>query len=203
MADKVTKARGAEIRKYKDAYQRPRYRMGNERRENSTNAIDEWAFGRGYRTFLDVGAGRGEVLDFVQDTGSFQRIEGTEVVPELIQSDQRLRYAEAHALDMPDRSVDVVTCFDVLEHLLPEDVNPAVDHLFRIARAVVIISAAEDSQFQEGIEHHPSRRPLDDWRKLLIARAKPLRFAFRASRPCRKGSQVWIFTGKKAQADAR
>lgn len=192
-----------EILKYMGAYQRPRYRMGNERRENSTKAVHEWAFGRGYRTFLDVGAGRGEILDFVETTNSFQRIEGTEVVPELIQSDRRLRYAEAHALDMPDRSVDVVTCFDVLEHLLPDDVNPAVDHLFRIARAVVIISAAEDSQFQEGVEHHPSRRPLKDWRALLFARALPFRFKFAAVAPCRKGSELWVFTGKKAQADAR
>jgi 2-polyprenyl-3-methyl-5-hydroxy-6-metoxy-1,4-benzoquinol methylase len=201
MADQVS--RDVEILKYMAAYQRPRYRMGNERRENSTKAIDEWAFGRGYRTFLDVGAGRGEILDFVQDTGSFQQIYGTEVVSELIQSDGRLRYAEAHALDMPDRSVDVVTCFDVLEHLLPDDVNPAVDQLFRIARAVVIISAAEDSQFQEGIEHHPSRRPLNKWRALLHARARPFHFRFVASRPCRKGSEIWIFTGKKSKVDTR
>lgn len=198
MADQVS--RDAEILKYMAAYQRPRYRMGDERRENSTGAVHAWAFGRGYRTFLDVGAGRGEILDFVQGTGSFERIEGTEVVPELIQSDGRLRYAEAHALDMPDRSVDVVTCFDVLEHLVPDDVKPAVDHLFRIARAVVIISAAEDSQFQEGIEHHPSRRPLKKWRSLLIQRGKRAGFTFIEARPCRKGSELWIFTGKKAKA---
>jgi len=201
MADQVS--RDAEILKYVAAYHRPRYHMGNERRENSTKAIDEWGFGRGYRTFLDVGAGRGEILNFVQDSGEFPEVVGTEVVPELIQADARLRYAEAHALDMPDRSVDVVTCFDVLEHLLPADVNPAVDHLFRIARCVVIISAAEDSQFQEGVEHHPSRRPIANWRALLHARALPYKFKFAAARPCRKGSELWIFTGKKAKADAR
>jgi 2-polyprenyl-3-methyl-5-hydroxy-6-metoxy-1,4-benzoquinol methylase len=197
MADQVD--RDAEIRKYRDAYERPNYRMGNERRENSTAALRDFGFGRGYKTFLDIGAGRGEILDFAQDGGTFETVRGTEVVVDLILSDQRLTYATAHDLNFADRSWDVVTCFDVLEHLLPADVKPAIDHIFRIARAVVIISAAEDSQFQAGVEHHPSRRPLTKWRSLLIDRGKRSGFRFVEARPCRKGSELWIFTGKKAK----
>lgn len=199
MADQVT--RQAEIGKYADAYQRPDYRMGAERMQNSMQAIHDWALGKGYRSFLDVGAGRGEILDWVRRSEEFDRLlAGTEVVEDLIRLDDRLEYAEAHALPYDDRFVDVVTCFDVLEHLLPGDVNRAIDELFRVARAVVIISAAADSQFQAGVEHHPSRRPLKEWRKLLINRAKPFRFKCRETRPCRKGSELWIFTGKKATA---
>jgi 2-polyprenyl-3-methyl-5-hydroxy-6-metoxy-1,4-benzoquinol methylase len=197
MADQVD--RDAEIRKYRDAYERPNYRMGNERRENSTTAVHNFGFGRGYKTFLDIGAGRGEILDFVQSAGTFETVKGTEVVVDLILSDQRLTYATAHDLNFADRSWDVVTCFDVLEHLLPADVKPAIDHIFRIARAVVIISAAEDSQFQAGVEHHPSRRPLTKWRSLLIDRGKRSGFRFVEARQCRKGSELWIFTGKKAK----
>lgn len=197
MADQVD--RDAEIRKYRDAYERPNYRMGNERRENSTTAVHNFGFGGGYKTFLDIGAGRGEILDFVETAGTFETVKGTEVVVDLILSDRRLTYATAHDLNFADRSWDVVTCFDVLEHLLPGDVKPAIDHIFRIARAVVIISAAEDSQFQAGVEHHPSRRPLTKWRSLLIQRGKRAGFRFVEARPCRKGSELWVFTGKKAK----
>jgi ubiquinone/menaquinone biosynthesis C-methylase UbiE len=190
--------RAGELAKYAAAYQRPGYKMGPERLTNSRRAVSDWALGRGYRHYLDVGAGRGEMLDHAEFF-AFQMIAGTEVVAELIQADPRLVYAEAHALPFPDRSSDVVTCFDVLEHLLPQDVKKAVDELFRVARAVVIISAAQDSQFQEGVEHHPSRRPLEKWRSLLTQRAEPFGFRFREARFCRKGSELWVFTGKKAK----
>jgi SAM-dependent methyltransferase len=190
--------RAGERAKYDAAYQRPGYKMGPERLANSRAAVRDWADGRGYRHYLDVGAGRGEMLDYAESC-DFQQIGGTEIVRALIEADPRLTYAEAHALPFPDRSADVVTCFDVLEHLLPADVIPAVDHLFRVARAVVIVSAAADSQFQEGVEHHPSRRPLAKWRSLLVARAKPAGFRLRETRFCRKGSDLWVFTGKKAK----
>lgn len=191
--------RAEERAKYDAAYQRPGYRMGAERLANSQAAVRDWVDGRGYRHFLDVGAGRGEMLDYAAALFDFQQIGGTEIVGALIEADPRLVYAEAHALPFPDRSRDVVTCFDVLEHLLPSDVKRSIDELFRVGRAVVIVSAAADSQFQEGVEHHPSRRPLEKWRYLLIQRAAPFGFRFRETRPCRKGSNLWVFTGKKAK----
>lgn len=190
--------RDRERAKYEAAYQRPSYKMGPERLTNSQAAIRKWATGRGYQHFLDVGAGRGEMLDYAEGF-EFRQVGGTEIVKELLERDPRLTYGEAHALPFPDRSADVVTCFDVLEHLLPRDVNKAVDELFRVARCVVIISAAADSQFQAGVEHHPSRRPLDQWRVLLATRAGLSGFKYRQTLPCRKGSELWVFTGKKAK----
>lgn len=193
MAEKVTD-RAAEIAKYQTVYQRPKYRMGAERKEASRRALLD--YGAGWGRFLDVGAGRGEMLRFAAGL-DFEDLRGTEVVQELLAADGRLTYAEAHALPWEAGSFDVVTCFDVLEHLTPADVLPAMGELFRVATAVVIVSAAKDSQIIDGVEHHVSRRPLDEWRRLLqdVARKAPHGgFSLRETRPCRKGSALWIFT---------
>jgi ubiquinone/menaquinone biosynthesis C-methylase UbiE len=189
--DQEVSDRRAEIAKYQDAYKRPKYRMGAERLAASRRAMLD--YGTGWGRYLDVGAGRGEMLRFAQGL-DFQVVVGTEVVRELLESDMRLRYAEAHNLPFGGASFDVVTCFDVLEHLLPEDVQPAIDELFRVAEQVVIASAAKDSQLLDGVEHHVSRRPLDQWRKLLTQRGLLLGWKLRETRPCRKGSDLWIFT---------
>lgn len=193
MAEKVTD-RAAEIAKYQTVYQRPKYRMGRERLEASRRALLD--YGTGWGRYLDVGAGRGEMLRFAAGL-DFEVIAGSEVCQELLAADARLTYAEAHSLPWEAQAFDVVTCFDVLEHLMPADVLPAMDELFRVAATVLIVSAAKDSQLIDGVEHHVSRRPLDEWRRQLqdaARRAPHGGFTLRETRPCRKGSNLWIFT---------
>lgn len=180
--------RDGEIEKYAGLYKSERYRMGEERKRNSSDALRE--FKAQHQSYLDVGAGRGEMLDFAVTLG-FTQVMGTEVVPALLK-DPRMRKAEAHALPFKTATWDVVSCFDVLEHLVPADVTPAIDELFRVARHVVIVSAASDSQRIGGVEHHISKRPLPEWEKLILSRARGWTFA--GTRPCRKGSLIWQFT---------
>lgn len=180
--------RSVEIEKYARAYESPKYRMGDERKANSALAIERYQTGE---TFLDIGAGRGEMLDHAVSLG-FKHVKGTEVVPELLK-DSRLEWAEAHNLPFGTSAWDVVTCFDVLEHLIDADVTPCIDELFRVARHVLIVSAASDSQCWKGVEQHPSRRPLKEWESLLVSRAPRGRWSLRESLPCRKNSGMWVF----------
>ena len=152
--------RSAEIAKYSAAYRLPDYRMGDARRASVLATLADQRRG----SLLDVGTGRGETLAIADRLG-FSPIHGTEVVAELL--GDKVVYGEAHALPFGSRSFDVVTCFDVLEHLVPEDTESALEELRRVSRRTVIVSAADYSDTWNGVELHVNRRPYPIWRQLV------------------------------------
>lgn len=112
-------------------------------------------------TLLDVGCGRGEVLNLAERLG--MRATGAEVVPALIAADPRVVYGEAWALPFPDKHFDHVTMFDVMEHLLAEDSERVCRELQRVARQTVILAVANGSSKLDGVELHINRRPYREW----------------------------------------
>ena len=118
------------------------------------------------RLYLDVSCGRGEMLDAASWLG-FQPVQGTEIVPALIDG-KRVVYAEVHALPFADQSFDVVTMFDVIEHLIPGDDEQACRELARVARRHVILTANNRPSFNAGDEElHINRRPYTEWDTLF------------------------------------
>lgn len=152
--------RDSEIAKYVEAYQHSHYRMGDQRREAVFEVLRNTQRG----TLIDVGAGRGETLEMAYALG-FDIVAGTEVVPYLL--NERVVYGEAWDLPFDSNAADVVTCFDVLEHLLHEDQYIALCELKRVARREVIVTAAEASHYQDGVEYHVGRRPYSDWERMI------------------------------------
>lgn len=151
--------RAAEIAKYPVAYLDDVYRMGSDR---LAAVRAELAGLTG--SLLDVGTGRGETLEIARKFG-LSPVTGTEVVPALLRAG--VVYAEAHALPFPDGHFDTVTCFDVLEHLVAADTEAALAELRRVARRLVIVSAADFSHVVDGVQLHPNRRPYDEWDALI------------------------------------
>lgn len=158
-------SREGEIAVYRAAYESPNYAMGARRRASVAAILGELVPAGG--NLLDVSTGRGETLDMALAAG-FSPVMGTEVVDALLQ-DGRVVYAEAHALPFEDGSFDHVTCFDVLEHLLPADVEPALRELRRVAGKTLTVSASERPSAFGGIELHISRRPAAEWEALMVA----------------------------------
>lgn len=153
-------ARQLEIDKYRMAYTDPRYAMGSKRRM----AVDSVLHGLPAGTLLDVGTGRGETLLMARAAGHVAK--GTEVVPALLRRDE-VQYAEAHALPFAMDTFDYVTCFDVLEHLIEQDIRPALVEMKRVARRVCIVTAADFPHIFHGVDLHVSRRPEGDWDALI------------------------------------
>ena len=157
----MDKLRQAEFDKYKLAYSHSNYRMGNARRLSSMDALSGVDC-RG--SYLDVGTGRGEMLIIALDMG-FRNVSGTEVISELLGTD--VIYAPAHDLPYENDSFDVVTCFDVLEHILTEDTEIALEELARVAQHSLVVSAANYPSKSLGVELHVNQRPYEDWDKLI------------------------------------
>jgi ubiquinone/menaquinone biosynthesis C-methylase UbiE len=157
-------ARRAEHAKYMRAYGKAQYAMGDVRRQCAVADLD--ALTRG--SYLDVGCGRGEMIREALRLG-FVPCHGTEIVPALIDSVTVVR-AEVHALPFSGKSFDVVTMFDVIEHLIPGDDEAACLELARVARRHVVVTASNlPSTMGDGDELHINRRPYDEWDSLLRA----------------------------------
>ena len=115
-------------------------------------------------SYLDVGTGRGEMLTHALNMG-FSSATGTEVIAELLSDD--IIEAAAHDLPFDDAFFDVVSCLDVLEHLLPEDTEAALTELARVAKHDLILSAANYHSKSMGVELHVNRRPYEEWDTLI------------------------------------
>jgi ubiquinone/menaquinone biosynthesis C-methylase UbiE len=156
-------ARKAEHAKYLRAYRNPSYRMKGERRRDAVNDLSALPT-RG--SYLDVACGQGDMLDEAEKLG-FKPVKGTEIVPALI-DERRVVYAEVHALPFVDRHFDVVTMFDVIEHLIPGDDERACRELARVASRHVILTANNRPSFNiDGENLHINRRAYEEWDALF------------------------------------
>ena len=159
----LKESRSTEIQKYVEAYKVPWYHAGTPRMEQSMDVL------RSLNTsgsLLDVSCGRREFLWLAKGAG-FDTCRGTEVVPGLIDKEQVV-YAEAHTLPFDDNSFDVVTSWDVMEHLLPGDDEAACREMERVARKYVLLGISNSrGHFRRRTVLHINRRPYDEWDRLL------------------------------------
>lgn len=159
----ITPERANEHRKYVEAYRNENYRMHGSRMENAqTDLVQLPARG----SYLDVGCGRGTMLDFAESIG-FTEVKGTEVVDYLVDGARVVR-GEAHDLPFAAKSFDVVSSFDVIEHILPGDDELLCKELLRVARKHILISANNCSScLATGEELHVNKRPYEEWDQLF------------------------------------
>jgi SAM-dependent methyltransferase len=151
--------RQKEIEKYIDAYRDPSYRMGDGRLKAMTDLIKPYG-----GSFLDVGCGRGELMRVAQAIG-YRPVRGTEAVPELC--NDNVVQASIDSLPFPDKAFSVVTCVDVIEHVLEPDIVPGLKELERVTKATLLIAASDFADWRNGINLHPSARPYREWDDLF------------------------------------
>jgi ubiquinone/menaquinone biosynthesis C-methylase UbiE len=180
-------ARSAEHAKYVNVYaKQPNYRMKGQRRIDAANDLRGLP-SRG--SYLDVGCGRGDMLAEAKALG-FDPVHGTEVVPQLIDGLRVVR-AEAHALPFPDKSFDVVTMLDVIEHLIPGDDEAACRELARVARRHIIVTANNRPSFSKaGADLHINKRPYPEWDRLFTNWFAPASVTW-IKGPSRYVSEAW------------
>ncbi len=127
----------------------------------------------GCRSLLDVSAGRGQFLRLVAAAHPGVNLAASEAVERLVDVD--LREFDAFVWALPYRLLfargrwDVVTCWDVLEHLVPEDTEAALRSLAAVADRYLALSIALFPCGWSGRETHINLRGADEWLRLLAA----------------------------------
>ena len=140
------------------------YKMGGRRMQETSCELKAIPV-RG--AYLDVSCGRGEMLDLAIGMG-FSSATGTEIVPALIDGKRVLR-AEVHELPFADKSFDVVTMCDVIEHLIPDDDMLACLEIARVARRYALLTASNLPSInpQTKQDLHINKRPYEEWDRLF------------------------------------
>ncbi len=148
-----------EQEKYTRAYEAPNYKMGLKRKADAVRDLSRIPQ-RG--AYLDVSCGKGEMLTEAEKMG-FRPVQGTEIVPALIDGTRVVR-AEVHALPFTDKSFDVASLLDVIEHLIPGDDRMACAELQRVARKYILITANNRDSFNHLKQQlHINKRPYQVW----------------------------------------
>jgi len=71
-----------------------------------------------------------------------------------------LIYADANDLPFDDNEFDIITSFDMLEHILPEDVDNVLNEIFRVAKKGICVSISY-RQVKSGL--HRTIQPKEWW----------------------------------------
>lgn len=161
-----TVSRETELSKYAEMYKHADYRMSEFRAVGVKQILSE----REPCVLLDVGTGRGETIEIAESLGYIAR--GTETVPDLL--NEKVTLAILPEIGFDSNTYDMVTCFEVIEHLLPGDVIPALRELERLARRSVIFSVCTSSDTRGGVELHPSWRSQREWELTFINAFGPM-----------------------------
>lgn len=185
----MNKAREMEVRKYVRAYrEQPHYHMKGQRQADAQEDLAALPC-RG--SYLDVSTGRGEMLRHARALG-FAAVFGTEAVGDLVLGHAGMFQALAHELPFSDGLFDVVSLFDVIEHLLPGDDETACRELRRVASRHVLISANNrPSHNERGEDLHVNKRDYAEWDRLFRVWFQPCASVTRLNGPLRYHSVTW------------
>ena len=156
----------SEIEKYSRCYQDSSYRMGKRRLQRMKKDLDSVETTFSDFSLLDVGAGRGETVEYAKKLGFIAT--GIEIVPELCGGD--ILEGDIYSLE-PDFAF-IVTCYDMIEHLPPENLDKALDSLFNAARERVFLTISGNRAEKDGMTLHLSVFPLEFWENLIKDRCK-------------------------------
>lgn len=119
-------------------------------------------------SLLDIGCGRGEVVDLARSLGI--KAVGCDIVPEL-SSFGRVDWIEcATELPYKNEAFHLVTCTDVVEHLYEDDIPAALREMKRVSQGRLLITACHrhDTPGKYGDEVlHVTVRPRKWWADMI------------------------------------
>ncbi len=157
----------SEPEKYRRCYQLPEYKMGPRRMAHALANIDLIPEGASY---LDVACGRAETVKHALARGVMAT--GLDFVEDLCDG---VTVLHGNMLKMPFAlaQFEYVSCYDAVEHLPTDQVDTALNELFRVARTELRISTNDARSHLGDLELHLTRKPRAWWEAKLTERAEP------------------------------
>ncbi len=194
----MSDARAAEISFYADLYEDrdAGYGYPGERQHVALAFAGAEISAAGY--VLDVSAGRGQFARLVLERCPGISVHVSEAVDGLLEKDlaglPRFRWALPEPCPTGGQW-DLVACLDVIEHLVPEDTEAAVEALAAVASEWLLLSIALFPCPWKGRETHVNLRPAEEWKGRLPAW---LGDAWRTARVEERQKTLWYLARRVA-----
>ncbi len=170
---------------YKRDYFASKYQWLKENHPEYWGNTLEWGYAFGiefldqlkihnYKSILDVGCGSGAFCRLVKDQNVCDDVWGMDIVDNVLVSRDGITFDlgySAHELPYEDNQFDAVTIFDVMEHIIEEDVSLVLDELFRVAskQVFLVICYRKSFSFRDEIgELHATVRDRVWWEHQLL-----------------------------------
>ncbi len=152
--------RSRECGKYETIYHSDDPYYSEYGRKNHGAGSLDWLLAQKPLSVCDVGAGYGDFARMLEEAG----------VPTVLSVDfappnGKVIKASAHDLPFGNNSIEWLTAFDLLEHLLPDEVDEVLNEFNRVAsRGFVFSISYTESNFKvDGEGLHPTVRSEDWW----------------------------------------
>jgi 2-polyprenyl-3-methyl-5-hydroxy-6-metoxy-1,4-benzoquinol methylase len=138
-----------------------------------------WAAGAvADRDVLDAGCGTGYGCALLAERGGARHCLGVDISEEAVAEargaygdGERIEFSvgDVTALDAPDASIDVVTCFETIEHVTGEAQRKLLAECARVLRpgGMLLLSSPNREQYPPGNPHHLRELTADELRALL------------------------------------
>lgn len=124
------------------------------------------------KSLCDVGTGNGNFPRLMGSRGARPAVGVDFAMPSKWEVDTEslvLKRASAHDLPLSDGEVQYVTAFDMLEHLLPEEVDPVLEEFARVASKgfVFTIATKPSRRLVDGETLHPTVQSTEWWKRAI------------------------------------
>jgi|10_taG_2_1085330.scaffolds.fasta_scaffold01078_6 ubiquinone/menaquinone biosynthesis C-methylase UbiE len=117
-------------------------------------------------SLLDVGCGYGEFCNSMAPyVNTVYGCDIGSVATGNVINNPKITYldAESHMIPIEDNSIECLTCFDVLEHVLPEYIDATFEEFKRISSKYLILSISYEEDSHDGVPYHMTVRPENWW----------------------------------------
>ena len=107
----------------------------------STFNIQEFVKEQGINSVLDIGTGKGDMCNMLKEKVC-DNVYGLDfaIAPreEYVKKGIKFFQTDAHNIPLPDKSIDLIVSFDLLEHLHPDYLEKTIDEMFRVGTKYMI-----------------------------------------------------------------
>lgn len=156
--------------KYVKSYEDPNYKMGEGRKQSAHKVINQLL--PEVSSHLDVSCGRGEIIDYMR--GKNINSMGVEIVDSLLVPD-KVVFGWANDLPFEDKSFDLVTNLDAMEHYLPEQTEEIVEEFCRVSKKYIFFAISNRPSYHLGNNLHINIKTYPEWQEFLSQYGKVTR----------------------------